>query len=96
MFPDSIAALVQSLLNLRLGFLYCPLEKIPLLGSLPILGELLKSRRFQNQDTELWVAVTAVRWNPEEQNQNIYSYSNQMLEEKFNESKKITHGSLMD
>lgn len=71
-------------------------EKIPLLGSLPILGELLKSRRFQNQDTELWVAVTAVRWNPEEQNQNLHSYSNQMLEEKFNEAKKFTHGSLMD
>ena len=33
-------------------------EKVPLLGQLPILGELFKSRQFQNQETELVVLIT--------------------------------------
>jgi pilus assembly protein CpaC len=69
-------------------------EKFPLLGSLPILGELFKSRKFQNQDTELWVAVTALRWNPEDQD--INTYQNKILEKKFNSAKKFTQPSLID
>lgn len=69
-------------------------EKFPLLGSLPILGELFKSRRFQNQNTELWVAVTALRWNPEDQD--INAYQNKILEKKFSSAKKFTQPSLID
>lgn len=34
-------------------------EKIPLIGSIPILGELFKSRKFKESETELWVTVSA-------------------------------------
>ena len=33
-------------------------DKIPLLGEIPILGELFKSRRFQRQESELRIIVT--------------------------------------
>ncbi len=33
-------------------------EKVPLLGQIPILGELFKSRQFRNQQTELVVLIT--------------------------------------
>ena len=33
-------------------------EKVPLLGQVPILGELFKSRQFRNQQTELVVLIT--------------------------------------
>lgn len=33
-------------------------EKVPLLGDIPILGELFKSRRFQRQESELRIIVT--------------------------------------
>jgi len=33
-------------------------EKVPLLGQIPILGELFKSRQFRNQETELVVLIT--------------------------------------
>lgn len=36
-------------------------EKIPLLGSLPIIGELFKSRKFKEDESELWVAVSATK-----------------------------------
>lgn len=36
-------------------------EKAPVLGSLPILGELFKSRAFREDETELWVSVEARR-----------------------------------
>ena len=36
-------------------------EKWPMLGSIPILGELFKSRAFRQDETELWVAVEARR-----------------------------------
>jgi pilus assembly protein CpaC len=32
-------------------------EKFPILGSIPIVGELFKSRRFQDEASELWIAV---------------------------------------
>ena len=39
-------------------------QQIPILGSLPIIGELFKSRRFQDKETELWIAMTASRNTP--------------------------------
>ncbi len=33
-------------------------DKVPLLGDVPILGALFRSRRFQNKETELVVFVT--------------------------------------
>lgn len=36
------------------------LDKVPLLGDLPVLGALFRSRRFQNKETELVVFVTPV------------------------------------
>jgi pilus assembly protein CpaC len=32
-------------------------EKLPIIGSIPIIGELFKSRSFQDENSELWVAV---------------------------------------
>lgn len=69
-------------------------EKIPVLGSFPILGELLKSRRFQDQDTELWVSVTALRWNPEDQS--LDTRENKILGKKFVDAKESTKFSLVD
>lgn len=34
------------------------IDKVPLLGDIPLLGELFRSRRFQNKETELVVFVT--------------------------------------
>ena len=36
-------------------------EKFPILGHIPILGELFKSRKFKEEETELWIAVTATQ-----------------------------------
>ena len=33
-------------------------DKLPGLGNIPVLGELFKSRNFQNKDTELVILVT--------------------------------------
>jgi pilus assembly protein CpaC len=41
------------------------IDKIPLLGDLPILGALFRSKRFQNRETELVVFVTPTIVNPE-------------------------------
>ena len=67
-------------------------EKIPILGSIPIIGELFKSRNFQENNTELWVAVTALRADRED-NQKI---SEKILEEKFEEGKSKTSSGLLD
>ena len=34
------------------------IDKVPLLGDLPVLGALFRSRRYQNKETELVVFVT--------------------------------------
>lgn len=39
-------------------------KKIPLLGDLPIIGELFKSRRFENNETELVIIITPQIINP--------------------------------
>ena len=36
------------------------LQKVPMLGSIPVLGELFKSTRFQNNQTELVIFVTPI------------------------------------
>ena len=35
------------------------IDKIPLIGSIPLIGELFKSRRFSENETELWLLVSA-------------------------------------
>lgn len=70
------------------------LNKIPLLGSIPILGELFKSRRFYEQDTELWIAVTAIR--SDNNSQIINSDDNSFIQQKYNQSKKTTQLGLLD
>ena len=40
-------------------------EKLPFIGSIPILGELFKSRNFQDENSELWIAVWA-QTNPQQ------------------------------
>jgi pilus assembly protein CpaC len=67
-------------------------EKLPLLGSIPILGELFKSRNFQQKNTELWVAITALRADKE----NKKNISEQIIEEKFKDAKNQTNGGLLD
>lgn len=65
-------------------------QKIPLLGSIPIIGELFKSRRFQENDTELWVAITAIRAD------HSNHFSEKFIENKFNSAKSHSTGSLLD
>jgi len=62
-------------------------EKIPLLGSLPILGELFKSRAFREEETELWVAVEASRQRTAREGD---------LGEAYRASAKLTFGSFGD
>lgn len=70
------------------------LNKLPLLGSIPILGELFKSRRFSEQDTELWIAVTAIRSDHNQQNLNFDDDS--FIQRKYNQSQKTTKPGLLD
>ncbi|MCA2959177.1 MAG: type II and III secretion system protein [Silvanigrellales bacterium] len=62
-------------------------EKMPFLGSLPILGELFKSRAFREEESELWVAVEATRRR---------TLSANDFGEKYKASSKLTFGSLTD
>lgn len=41
------------------------MEGIPVLQSLPIIGELFKSKNYANDSTELWIAVSAIHKNIE-------------------------------
>lgn len=36
------------------------MEEIPILGSIPILGELFKSKSYANNSTELWITISAM------------------------------------
>ena len=67
-------------------------QKFPLLGNIPVIGELFKSRRFQENNTELWVAITAMRGDHEDTNK----VSTKFIEDKFNAAKKHITGSLLD
>ncbi|MNL79427.1 outer membrane porin HofQ [compost metagenome] len=40
-------------------------EQVPLLGSIPILGELFKSTKYQKNETELAILVTPKLVSPE-------------------------------
>lgn len=64
-------------------------EKFPILGSIPILGELFKSRHFKDSETELWVAVTVV--GSDKTTRRLKS-----LKEMYDEFGKSTRGSLLD
>ncbi len=68
------------------------IQKIPFLGNIPILGELFKSRKFQENSTELWVAITAILGDVNESEK----FSNNFIENKFNAAKKNHKGSLLD
>ena len=55
-------------------------SKVPGLGSIPILGELFKSRRFQQNTTELVVFVTPYLIDPESRlNKDMLNYSKDLL-----------------
>lgn len=41
------------------------ISKFPLIGDFPIIGELFKSRKFKDDESELWIAISATK---EEQN----------------------------
>ena len=62
------------------------LEQMPFFGSIPILGELFKSRSFQDNETELWIAVIAGVAKREKTN----------LASKFKASANLTAGSWVD
>lgn len=56
--------------------------KVPGLGSIPILGELFKSRAFQEKSTELVIFVTPYMIDPDsKRNKDMLDYSRQMSEE---------------
>jgi pilus assembly protein CpaC len=40
-------------------------DKVPVIGNFPILGELFKSRDFTNEDSELVIFLTARLMSPE-------------------------------
>ena len=67
-------------------------EKFPLLGSIPILGELFKSRKFKDDESELWVAVSAIRGDLVDEDKDIQA----LIESKFNNYKKNISGDLLD
>ncbi|MDX1693504.1 MAG: pilus assembly protein N-terminal domain-containing protein [Ketobacteraceae bacterium] len=55
-------------------------SKVPGLGSIPILGELFKSRRFQQNTTELVVFVTPYLIDPDNRlNQDMLDYSRDLV-----------------
>jgi len=70
------------------------IDKIPFLGSIPIIGELFKSRRFQEEDTELWIAITALQRDLE--NMSAPLPQSNFLQNKFSAEEKKIFGSLMD
>ncbi|WP_158999580.1 type II and III secretion system protein family protein [Pigmentibacter ruber] len=37
------------------------ISKFPLIGDLPIIGELFKSRKFKDDESELWIAISATK-----------------------------------
>lgn len=56
--------------------------KVPGLGSIPILGELFKSRAFQEKSTELVIFVTPYMIDPDsKRNQDMLEYSRQLNKE---------------
>lgn len=56
------------------------IDKVPFLGDIPVLGALFRSKRFQNDETELVVFVTpvAVDRNSYEQNENMAKAVNRL------------------
>ena len=69
------------------------IDKMPGLGSIPVLGELFKSRSFRNDKSELFIMVTPEVMNPDDkQNQNLIEKTTQ----KMNEGKKGFNFELMD
>lgn len=64
------------------------LDKVPLLGSIPIIGELFKSRRFKEAKTDLWIALTA--------NKGPQQPADPKLGDKYEQAKPSTSGSFID
>jgi pilus assembly protein CpaC len=58
-------------------------DKIPLLGSIPILGELFKSRSFKSNQTELVIFVTPVVMTPDD------PVNKRMIKESEENNKKV-------
>ena len=55
------------------------ISKVPGLGSIPILGELFKSREFQEKSTELVIFVTPYMVDPDsKRNKDMLEYSKQL------------------
>lgn len=67
-------------------------ERFPILGSIPIIGELFKSRRFKDDESELWVAVSAMRGDLLDEDKDVQV----LIENKFASYKKNITGSLLD
>lgn len=63
-------------------------EKFPILGSIPIIGELFKSRKFTDAESELWIAVTAQTGERAMKDKN--------LKKQYDEFGRETQGSLLD
>ncbi|APJ04075.1 pilus assembly protein N-terminal domain-containing protein [Silvanigrella aquatica] len=67
-------------------------EKFPILGSIPIIGELFKSRKFKDAETELWVAVSAIRDDLMDEDRDV----KKLIDNKFSSYKKLISGDLLD
>lgn len=62
-------------------------DKLPILGDIPLIGELFKSRRFQDSESELLVALTAVKARDSFEKAEYQSYLDKKLEDTKNQSK---------
>jgi pilus assembly protein CpaC len=67
-------------------------EKFPILGAIPIIGELFKSRKFKDDESELWVAVSAIRGDIVDDDVDVKA----LIENKFSKYQKFVSGDLLD
>ncbi len=72
------------------------LQKFPILGDIPILGELFKSTRFQNDQTELVIFVTPTIISVEERRKKIEQEERKAKEEKETEEMLTLRGEMKE
>ncbi|RDB37052.1 MAG: hypothetical protein DCC88_02025 [Spirobacillus cienkowskii] len=67
-------------------------DRSPILSNIPIIGEIFKSRRFKDDDSELWIAVSAMRSDQQNDDIDIKKF----IEKKAFHYQNLLTGSLLD
>jgi pilus assembly protein CpaC len=67
-------------------------DRFPILSNIPIIGEIFKSRRFKDDDSELWIAVSAMRSDQQNDDIDIKKF----IEKKAFHYQNLLTGSLLD